>query len=228
MLHEELRLDLNKLSVVIRRSECFEIIDLRHRVLRAGLPREAAMFPGDELPGSFHFGAFIEAHAVECSCDACVAIDRRSSEAATQASQLQNQESAICCATFHLNSWQDKPAWQLRGMATDPAWAGRGIGSAVLKFAIETIRAASSVNLFWCNARLPAVPFYQRLGWAIASERFEIPTAGPHHRMVYAGEENEPPMNADGKDLGEAHVQGRQQNSPQRRESAQRGLRRNQ
>jgi hypothetical protein len=38
--------------------------------------------------------------------------------------------------------------------------------------------------LLWCNARVPAVPFYREMGWAVVSEPFEIPTAGPHVRMV--------------------------------------------
>ena len=140
-------------GVTVRRAESSEIVDLRHRVLRAGLPREQAMFPGDELPTSFHFAAVSES-------------------------------AIIGCATFHLSQWLDQPAFQLRGMATDPAWAGKGIGTAVLRFGIDTVKSASPIRQFWCNARLIAIPFYEKLGWKIASERFEIPTAGPHHRMV--------------------------------------------
>jgi len=144
-------------TVIVRRAQPDEIIDLRHRVLRAGLPRHEAVFPGDDLPTSSHFAAL--------SKDAMV----------------------LGCATFHLNTWQDRPAFQLRGMATDPAWVGKGIGTAVLNFAVESIKATSPVRQFWCNARLIAIPFYEKLGWRIASERFEIPTAGPHHRMVLVG-----------------------------------------
>ena len=32
--------------------------------------------------------------------------------------------------------------------------------------------------------RAPAVPFYQRAGWTVVSDVFDIPTAGPHHRMT--------------------------------------------
>jgi GNAT superfamily N-acetyltransferase len=143
-------------KIVFRRADASEIIDLRHRVLRAGLPRVEAIFPGDEIPTNYHFAAF---------------------EASTGSP-------ALCCATFHLNSWEDHPAWQLRGMATEPTWAGRGLGRGVMDLAVTTIRAASPVKFFWCNARLIAVPFYQKLGWQIASELFEIPTAGPHHQMI--------------------------------------------
>jgi predicted GNAT family N-acyltransferase len=141
-------------DVTVRRAHAEEIIDLRHRVLRAGLPRSEAMFAGDELPSTFHFAA------------------------------VTNAETVIGCATFHLNSWEDAPAYQLRGMATDPQWAGKGVGKSVLSFAIQNVMAESTVHRFWCNARLIAIPFYQRMGWKIVSELFEIPTAGPHYRMV--------------------------------------------
>jgi GNAT superfamily N-acetyltransferase len=141
-------------EVTIRRAMATELIDLRHRVLRAGLPRSEAIFPGDDLPSSFHFAA------------------------------IAGPSSVIGCATFHHNSWENAPAYQLRGMATDPDWAGKGIGKAVLSYAIETITSGSPVHRFWCNARLIAIPFYQRMGWKIVSDLFEIPTAGPHYRMV--------------------------------------------
>lgn len=151
-------LTINGQLLIIRRAKADEIIDLRHRVLRSTLPRSEAMFPGDDLPTSHHFAAFVS-----------------------------GDSNAIGCATFHLNTWQDRPAFQLRGMATDPAWAGKGVGTAVLGLAIESMKSASPIRLFWCNARLIAIPFYEKLGWRIASERFEIPTAGPHHQMVLSG-----------------------------------------
>ncbi len=118
------------------------------------MPREEAIFAGDDLPTSRHFAAF------------------------------ESDKIAVGCASFHLNSWENQPAYQLRGMATDPHWCGRGIGTQVLGAAMRAIRSDSAVALFWCNARLAALGFYKKLGWAIASERFEIPTAGPHYRMV--------------------------------------------
>ena len=157
MQHES-RLTIDQQSFIIRQAQFAEVIDLRHRILRAGLSRDTAIFPGDELPSNYHFGAFLDAP----------------------------DSPALCCATFHLNSWKDQPAWQLRGMATDPAWTSRGLGTAVLDLAIRSITASSPANRFWCNARLTAVPFYQKVGWEIASDRFEIPSAGPHHQMVLA------------------------------------------
>ena len=130
-----------------------EIMDLRHEVLRHGLPRESAVFDGDNAPTSRHYAAIHDGRAVGC-------------------------------ATLHLNQWEGEPAWQLRGMATDPPFRGRGVGRALLQWVESDARAAGPVRLLWCNARAPAVPFYQSQGWAIRSDLFDIPTAGPHRRMT--------------------------------------------
>lgn len=151
----------NRVDIQIRQAAASEIVDLRHAVLRQGLPREAAIFVGDELPTSRHFGAF-------------------ASGAEESAARR-----AVGCATLHLSQWESAPAWQLRGMATDPEFRHRGLARAMLALADEQIMADAKLpRLFWCNARVPAVGFYKLLGWKVVSEMFEIPTAGPHVRMV--------------------------------------------
>ena len=140
-------------EVVLRRAAAEELIDLRHRVLRAGLPRHDAIFPGDELPANRHFGAFVD-------------------------------REIVCCATFHREPYDGEAAWRLRGMATNAAFQGRGIGHALLDFAEDLLKSDDPMRLLWCNARIAAVPFYQSMGWTIVSELFDIPTAGPHHRMI--------------------------------------------
>ncbi len=49
---------------------------------------------------------------------------------------------------------------------------------------IDRIAAEKGVRILWANARKPAAEFYRKYGWEIVSEEFEIPTAGPHFRMV--------------------------------------------
>jgi predicted GNAT family N-acyltransferase len=146
-------LQIDTKAVIVRAASVSEIIPLRHRILRAGLPIEEATFPGDDSPTTHHAAAF-------------------------------DNGNSICCATFVLNTWDNQPAWQLRGMAPDAAWQSRGLGAAVLSFAIALVREASPVPLFWCNARIGALSFYQRQGWQIRSELFEIPTAGLHRKMT--------------------------------------------
>ena len=83
-----------------------------------------------------------------------------------------------------LAGWEDSPAWQLRGMATDARYRGKGIGTAVLQLAEKTVIATGFSRLLWCNARVPALAFYERQGWRVMSEQFDIPTAGPHRKML--------------------------------------------
>jgi predicted GNAT family N-acyltransferase len=137
----------------IRRASAAEVVDLRHEVLRAGLPRETAIFPGDDAATSIHVFA------------------------------VDDNGRAVGCGTLHLNEWQNKPSWQLRGMAVAPTHRGQAIGAQLLA-ALESAVAASDVHQLWCNARTPAAEFYRKHGWEIVSEPFEIPTAGPHVKMI--------------------------------------------
>ena len=97
----------------------------------------------------------------------------------------------IGCASFMLNSYNGQPAYQLRGMATRRDLARRGVGRLLLAMAEQTILAQTVIRQFWCNARQPAVGFYQKQGWVIDSDLFEIPTAGPHFRMKKSFEAKE-------------------------------------
>jgi GNAT superfamily N-acetyltransferase len=140
--------------IQVRRARPEEVIDLRHVILRAGLPRETAIFAGDDAPGTVHV----------------VAVE---------------DDAVVGCATMLKNIWQGEPAWQVRGMAVSPGFQRRGVGGLMLaelqRFAAEH---PDGVRLMWCNARSPAVGFYERQGWTVASDEFVIETAGPHFKMT--------------------------------------------
>ena len=132
-----------------------QIIDLRHAILRRGLPRESAIFDGDRGPGAIHYGAY-------------------------------DGTKLVGCTTLHPSQWEGEPAWQLRGMAVSDGYRNRGVGRLLLH-EVDRGVIQSPIRLLWCNARVPASEFYQKHGWEIVSEVFEIPTAGPHVRMVKRG-----------------------------------------
>jgi predicted GNAT family N-acyltransferase len=88
------------------------------------------------------------------------------------------------CATFVRSEYNDGPAWQLRGMATVPELQHRGIGRMLLKFAEDHLAQQSTIKTLWCNARLPAVPFYRKMGWKTVSDPFTLEGVGPHRKMV--------------------------------------------
>lgn len=72
-----------------------------------------------------------------------------------------------------------EPAWRLRGMATDPAHRGRGVGALVLEALLAHCRAEGG-GLLWCHARTPAQRFYERAGLQTRGEPWVDPEIGPH------------------------------------------------
>lgn len=89
----------------------------------------------------------------------------------------------VACASYMVNALAGESAYQLRGMATHPAWQGQGLGRRLLDHA-ELLLQDDAIRLRWCNARTAAIGFYARMGWVVVSEVFDIPTAGPHRRMI--------------------------------------------
>jgi GNAT superfamily N-acetyltransferase len=148
-------LDVPAPRTIVRRASLAEVLALRHQELRPGLPVAAALFDGDDAPTTSHYGAF-----------------------------LVDGGENVGCASLMTAPWRDEPALQLRGMATRADLVRTGIGSALLRFVEDDVRRAGGPRLLWCNARVPAVPFYERLGWTVGSTRFEIASVGPHHAMV--------------------------------------------
>lgn len=91
----------------------------------------------------------------------------------------------VCCATLLPSEWDGRPAYQLRGMATDPALARRGLGQALLAFIAGDVARMPESPPLWCHAREAAVPFYERAGWRCVSPLFDIPGVGPHRTMFW-------------------------------------------
>ena len=85
--------------------------------------------------------------------------------------------------------------WQLRGMVTDPALRGAGAGRALIAEGLARV-AARGGDLVWCDARVAAAGFYERMGFAVVSGEFDKPGVGPHLGMVI--DLRSPPAPADG------------------------------
>jgi ribosomal protein S18 acetylase RimI-like enzyme len=84
-------------------------------------------------------------------------------------------------------------AWRVRGMATAPHARGRGAGRAVLD-ALVAHAAAHGAERVWCNARTPARRFYERAGFEVVSDEFELPEIGPHFVMERRLSASPPPL----------------------------------
>ena len=72
--------------------------------------------------------------------------------------------------------------WRIRGMATDPAVRGAGVGAALLDFALAHARRNGGHRV-WCNARTTAVGFYERFGMRTEGEEFLHGDNIPHYVM---------------------------------------------
>jgi len=140
----------------VRECRLDEVLALRQAVLRPHQRREELVFPGDDDPRAAHF----------CAEDAVEGIV------------------SVVSVLPEPPQWEPSAAqaWRLRAMATAPGWRGRGVGTAVLAVAIAHVRARGG-GLFWCNARLGAVGFYEKAGMTTIGEPFEVPVIGPHIAM---------------------------------------------
>lgn len=117
---------------------------LRLAVLRPGEPAEEAALPGDDHPLARHAAAIVERRVV-----------------------------AVGSILPDPPPWDEtRPdSWRIRGMATDPSYRDRGLGGAVLQALLDYAVGAGG-RFVWCNARVRARPFYERLGFVGRGETF--------------------------------------------------------
>lgn len=130
-----------------------DILPLRSRVLRNGMPEQDCRFVTDIMDGSFHLGFYEEGNLVSIS-------------------------------SWHRQKKEgyEGEGFQLRGMATEPEYRGKGFGAKVANFGLTFLRG-KNVDYVWCNARKVAWPFYSALGFEFISDEFEIEGIGPHKVM---------------------------------------------
>lgn len=138
----------------IKEIAALETFSVRHPVLRPGKNIETCHFDGDNLESTRHFGYFE---------DEKLAGVASLFEAPTPLLSEENQ-------------------FQLRGMAVLQEYQKRGIGEALVKFA-ENNSTSRNGKLIWFNAREIAVPFYEKLGYKIIGEHFNIGDIGKHYVM---------------------------------------------
>jgi len=142
-------------AVRVRLVEPALLHELRLRVLRPGQPPSSVDHDYDRRPQVFHAAA------------------------------LEADGKVVGCATFYPEPSPDgRAGWRLRAMATAPEVRGKGYGARVLRFGIDEVRARGG-KLVWCNARSGAVWFYERLGFAVVSDEFELSPIGPHYVMEF-------------------------------------------
>ena len=130
-----------------------EVLPLRSLVLRNGKPLTECEFEGDRNYDTFHLG-YVENDKIR-----------------SIASLMRNDYFP-----------EEGEGYQLRGMATDPDFGGRGYGAALINFAVEYLKEYQT-DYLWCNARSSAATFYKKLGFINESPEFDIPGIGFHYEM---------------------------------------------
>ena len=89
----------------------------------------------------------------------------------------------VSCLSLMRSELDSESAWQLRGMAVDVDLQGMGLGGRLLNYAMDDARPVGYSMVMWCNARITAVGFYEKYGWKVCSDVFDVPLVGPHFKM---------------------------------------------
>lgn len=140
--------------MIVRQISATETIPVRHAVLRKNKPINTCHFSGDHLPNTFHLGVFLDTELVGI----CTLVE---------------DEKVILHKTF---------SYQLRGMAVLENYQGKNIGKTLMEFLPDFLKEKNIPNI-WCNARKNAVSFYQKFGFEMHGDAFEIEEVGTHILM---------------------------------------------
>lgn len=121
-------------------------------MLRPGRPSEECLFSADDHISTFHLGLF--------------------------------EKGQLVGVASYMNSVSEKfenpYQYQLRGMAVLDSHKGKGYGAALLKAGEEELKRREKPWILWFNARDYAVGFYEKYGYEIIGEKFDIPGVCEH------------------------------------------------
>lgn len=127
---------------------------LRTRILRPHFPAgKFAVYEGDDRADTRHFA-------------------------------VKDGSTIVGCATYM--NWPSpahhgEPAMRLRGMAVDAEYQGLGVGRRLLEVSMVRLAVLEPEHdILWCNARVHAIDFYEKLGFVTHGDEFEVAGIGPH------------------------------------------------
>jgi len=129
-------------------------LPLRQKVLKPFLHADDCVNPGDDAPTTFHLGLFHERKLVTI----CTFVSEPS-------------------PIFNAGN-----PFRLRGMATDPNYHGQGFGQVLLQHGMVLLKQ-QYCDLVWCNARIKAFGFYEKMGFRFHGPLFEMDRIGAHKVM---------------------------------------------
>ena len=127
-----------------------DTLRLRQQILRPGGDLTDCQFTGDTDRSTRHFGAYLE-------------------------STLVGIVSVYARAYPELGRY----GYQLRAMAVAESARGKQVGLKLLAVAEEAAFVASA-DYIWANARSSALGFYEKAGYQVLSDEFDIEGVGAH------------------------------------------------
>ncbi|MDW5291037.1 GNAT family N-acetyltransferase [Formosa sp. PL04] len=140
--------------ITIKNIEAQETYSVRQPVLRPGRPIKDCEFVNDTHPTTFHLGLYFKSDLV-----------------------------GVVTFMKTLNeTFVSENQYQLRGMAILSEHQGLQYGNILIQVG-ESIVEKQQDSLIWLNAREIAVKFYERNGYKISGNAFNIPKVGTHYMM---------------------------------------------
>ncbi|MBP1839337.1 GNAT family N-acetyltransferase [Formosa algae] len=141
-------------SIVIKIIKAQDTYAVRHPVLRPGRPIEDCVFDNDEHPNTFHLGLFLNTMLV----------------------------GVVTYMKTKKDEFTSEEQYQLRGMAVLENYQGLQFGKLLVNKG-EAIIKEKHGDLIWLNAREIALHFYNKCGYEIIGDPFNIPKVGKHYMM---------------------------------------------
>ena len=122
--------------------------------MRPHLTPATCIYPGDDAPTTTHLGLFIG-----------------------------DEHCGI--VSLYGETLPDHPGtgYRFRALAVVDELRGRGLGKTLLE-ATERLAQAQGAAYLWANARMTAVDFYRKAGYAVGAEEFLVEGVGPHRIVL--------------------------------------------
>jgi GNAT superfamily N-acetyltransferase len=176
--------NVDVVDVTVERVSLADTLDLRWRVLRPHQRLEEVQLRGDEDPDTAFYAA---RDAVSHDVLATGSVQREAPPWAPHARHGRDHAGPdgaldVPAAARLAAGSESANAWRLRAMATADGLRGQGLGRLVLDAIVDHV-AALGGGVLWCGARIRAVQFYERAGFATLGDLYEEPDIGTHVLM---------------------------------------------
>ena len=94
----------------------------------------------------------------------------------------------VGCSTLQVDE-KEGCKFRIRGMAVSAEHRNKGVGTLIVKGLQDYAKKRDSG--IWCNARIRAIPVYERCGFVVISDVYDIEGIGPHRDMEWMAENYE-------------------------------------